>query len=383
MARTRGKVAAGKKQRASIRDKARQAAESKERSSGGLDTLKDLPDKIEFFKPKMGKGTKGENFFSIIPYEVSIDNHPYQVAGELWHECTYWRHTVGEGQDRKSFICLASTAQSPEKKCPICEYRAALIKSGNDPDLADQLKPKQRQLFNVLDHDDEDKGIQIFEMSPHMFGFMLDDEEVVQSERNFDGKFYADVQDGLSIIARFDQGTFAGNKFPEIARIDFEEREDLPDELIDEAVDFDACLRILTYDELYKKFHGFIGAEEEEEDEQPKTRRPSRNQKEEEDEPEEKPKRGRRTSRDKEEEEQEPEPEEKPKRGRRKPEPEPEPDEEEEEQGPEDDNDCPHGLIFGMDCDTDELCDTCDVWEDCKDRQEEMEAEKKTSRKKK
>jgi hypothetical protein len=329
----------------------------------------------------MGKGVKGENFFSIIPYEVSIENHPFQVPGELWHECTYWRHTVGEGQDRKSFVCLASTAQSTEKRCPICEYRAALIKSGNDPDLADQLKPKQRQLFNVLDHDDEDKGVQMFEMSPHMFGFMLDDEEVVQSERNFDGKFYADVQDGLSIIARFDQGSFAGSKFPEIARIDFEERDDLPDELIDEAVDFDACLRILTYDELYKKFHGFIGTEgeEEEENEPPRRGRSSRNTKEEEDEPEEKPKRGRRAARNTKEEDDEPEPEEKPRRGRRKPEPEPEPEPEEddqgEEQGPEDD--CPEGLKFGIDCDTDEVCDTCDAWEDCKDRQEELEAEKK------
>jgi hypothetical protein len=375
----RGKVAG--KQRASIRDKARQAAESKERSSGGLDTLKDLPDKIEFFKPKMGKGVKGENFFSIIPYEVSIDNHPFQTPGELWHECTYWRHTVGEGQDRKSFICLASTTQSTEKRCPICEYRAALIKSGNDPDLADQLKPKQRQIFNILDHDDEDKGIQIFEMSPHMFGFMLDDEEVVQSERNFDGKFYADVQDGLSIIARFDQGSFAGNKFPEIARIDFEERDDLPDELIDEAVDFDACLRILTYDELYKKFHGFIGEEDDEQEEE-KPSRPSRSSRtKEEGEPEEKPKGRERTRRTKaEDKEKEPEPEEKPKRLRRKPEPDPEP--EEDEQGPDDDNGCPHGLMFGTDCDTDELCDDCDVWEACKDEQEALEAEGKKGKKK-
>ena len=212
-----------REKRQSIRDKARTAADQKEKG-GGLDTLQNIPRDMEFFKPKMGKGNKGKNRISIIPYKVTIDNHPFQTAGELWHECTYWQHKVGSGTDSKKFICLAKTAQAEDKKCPICEYRALLIKKGEDPELAEELKPKQRQLFNLLDHDEEHKGIQLFEISPYQFGFMLDDEDRAQSA-DFDDKFYGDPDDGLIVVARFDAGSFSGHTFPEIARIDFEERD--------------------------------------------------------------------------------------------------------------------------------------------------------------
>ena len=359
--RSKGKTT----QRQSIRDKARQAAETRERSGGGLDTLKELPQDIEFFKPKTGKGTKGENNFSIIPYIVSIENHPFQTVGELWHECTYWVHKVGAGEDSKRFICLAKTAQSEEKHCPICEYRAMLIKKGEDPELADSLKPKQRQIYNVLDHDDEDKGIQLFEMSPHMFGFMLDDEDLAQSEKKFDGKFYGDVIDGLMICARFDQGSFQGHKFPEIARIDFEERDDLSDDWIDEAVDLDACLRILTANEMNAKFLEMDGQEEEPEAPPEKQERSSRRTAAKE--PEKQERTSRRSSAPK-DPEPEPEPEKKERTRRREPEPK------------KDENECPQGLVFGTDCDGDacyEADPDCPKWDDCKDRQEEMKASKK------
>jgi len=368
--RNRGKIT----KRQSIRDKAREAASSKERASGGLDTLKDLPQDIEFWKPKTGKGTKGENNFSIIPYVVSIENHPYQTVGELWHECTYWVHKVGAGEDNKRFICLAKTLQSDENKCPICKYREALMKNGSDPELADSLKPKQRQIFNILDHDDEDKGIQLFEMSPHVFGFMLDDEDAAQSEKKFDGKFYGDVQDGLMVCARFDQGSFQGHKFPEIARIDFEERDDLSDDLITEAVDLDSCLRILSYDEMNSKFLELDGQEAEEENqESKKEEKSSRTSRRTEKESEPEKPSTRRSSRN----EPDPEPEKKQERAsRRSREKEPEPE-------PEDDNECPQGLTFGTDCDNEECYAAdpdCPKWDDCKDRQDEL---KTAGRKKK
>ena len=407
--RTKGK-AGGKAKRQSIRDKARQAAANKEKGGGGLDTLKDLPRDIEFFKPKMGRGNKGKNHFSIVPYVVSIPNHPFQTAGELWHECTYWRHKIGNGTDQKSYICLAKTEQSPTKKCPICEHRAALIKSGDDPDMVEELKPKQRQLFNILDHDDEDKGIQLLEMSPYMFGFMLDEEDIAQEE-DFPGRFYGDDQNGLSIQVRFNEESFGGNKFPEAARIDFEERDDLPEEMVEEqAVDLDACLRILTYDELNAKFFELEADENEdadpgEEPEEEGSEDPEEEREEGgdtlEDEllgmtrtelkryitennldikvlkkhsdqdiidnilaatelPEEEPE-----QEEPEEPEEETEEEKKPSRRERKPK------QEEEQQ----DDRCPHGFVFGVDVDTKKAkkkCDECDVWDDCQDEKDRL-----------
>ena len=351
MARAKTSRRGKKATRTSIRDRARQAANKRERGGSGLDTLQNIPQDIEFFKPKAGPGKKGMNQFSIVPYITSIENHPFQEPGEPWPECTYWQHVIGTAGDQKRFICPAKTEQSESRKCPICEYRSALIKSGQDPDLADELKPKQRQIFNILDHNDEDKGIQLFEISPYMFGFALDDEDKAQAE-DFDDKYYGDFEDGLSIKARFSESSFGGKKFAEIARIDFEERDDLPEGMVtEEAVDLDAALKILDYDEIHKQFHELGDEEEgegtEEEEKEGKTRR-SR-----------KPK----TSRRKEEEEEE-----------RK-------IAEEEGDEPEDGNECPEGLDFGTSCDSVDICDDCGVWEDCKDYQDELEDEKRKKEK--
>lgn len=385
--------------RTSIRDKARQAAEQRERSQGGLDTLVDVQD-AEFFKPKMGKGAKGENFFSIVPYVVSIENHPFQLTGDLWHECTYWVHKVGAGDDSKRFVCPAKTAQAVDKRCPICEYRAALIKSGEDPTLAEELKPKQRQLFNILDHDDEDKGIQIYEVSPHMFGFMLDDEDITQADKKFDGRFYGDFQDGLAIVARFNQGSFSGRKFAEIARIDFEFRDDLEEQLVfNEAIDFDAHLRILPYDELSNKFFetgstdlnkdqnegkGTNSREERgkgsesrressgRQTERSTNERTSRDQSEKEsrgsDNKSRTSSRGR-TERTSERDNNEGKEQSSGQRSRHREPP------KEPEKSP--DNPCPHGFVFGKDNNNDDLCDKCenDTWNDCKDEKERLEAQ--------
>jgi len=357
--------------RESIRDKARKAAEQKERGGGGLDTLQNLPPDIEFFKPKKGRGEKGKNNFSIVPYVVSIPNHPFQEVSELWHECTYWQHKVGVGDDSKRFICLKKTVQSSHKRCPICEYREDLIKKGNDPELADSLKPKQRQIFNVLDHEDEDKGIQLFEISPYQFGLMLDDEDRAQAD-DFDGKFYGDCTDGLAIKARFSEGSFGGHKFPEIARIDFEERDDLSADVLEGAVDLDAALRILTPEEMEKKFFELDGGEEDEPDEEPEERS-KKSGRSEKAEKKLAPKEQRRTK--KEEPEDDPDDEEDeaptpPPKRKMKPAPEPEPEEDDDDN----DNECPGGMEFGKDCDTDDACDDCDKWDDCKDAQDALKA---------
>jgi hypothetical protein len=33
---------------------------------------------------------------------------------------------------------------------------------------------------------------------------------------------------------------------------------------------------------------------------------------------------------------------------------------------------CPHGMTFGIDCNSDNLCDTCDVWESCQDAKDKL-----------
>lgn len=354
----------GKKtNRQSIREKARKAAGQRERG-GGLDTLKNLPQDIEFYKPKMGKAKKGINQFSIVPYIVTVENHPFQEVGEPWHECTYWQHKIGAGSDSKRFVCPAKTAISEDKRCPICEERASLLKTGRDDELAEELKPKQRQIFNVLDHAEEDKGIQLLEISPHMFGFMLDDEDKAQEE-DFEGKYYGDWEDGLMIKARFDKGTY-GN--PECVRVDFEERDDLPEEMVmEETVDLDASLKILSYDDIYKGFYE-LGMESDNDDEEG----------EEEEDPPKSSKRSRKSSSSGAKGKRS-------KKAKEEPEEEPEDEEEEEPEEPEEEEegDCPYGHEFGYDCDQTDDCDECESWEECRDLADEIEEEERSKKKKK
>jgi len=363
MARPKKTTSKKGKSKASIREKARKAAEQRERG-GGLDTLKNIPQDVEFFKPKMGKGRKGQNQFSIVPYIVSIENHPFQEAGEPWHECTYWRHKIGFGTDSKSFICPAKTSQAEDKRCPICEERASLLKSGRDPDMADELKPKQRQMFNILDHNEEDKGIQLFEISPHNFGNILDDEDKAQEE-DFEGKYYGDWEDGLMITARFNKETFGSGSFPDCVRIDFEERDDLPEEMVmEETIDLDASLKILSYDDIYKGFYELgMESDEEEEEEEPKSSKRSRKSSS-------SSTSSKRTRKAKEEPEEEPEEEEE------------EPEEEETEEELEaEEGECPYGHEFGYDCDQTDDCDECESWEECRDLADEIEEEERKKKK--
>ena len=78
-------MAKKKSKRQSMRDKVRNRAEERE-SSTGLPWLT-TGDSVEMFQPK-----KGRNKFDILPYEVTVDNHPEQESGELWYQRTVWIH---------------------------------------------------------------------------------------------------------------------------------------------------------------------------------------------------------------------------------------------------------------------------------------------------
>ena len=201
-------------------------------------------------------------------------------------------------------------------------------------------------------------------MSPHQFGFMLDDEDRVQSA-DFDDRFYGDFENGLSIKARFSEGSFQGHKFPEIARIDFEERDDLDASILEEAVDLDAALRILTPEEMEKKFFELEdGMEDEPEDEEEKSSRNTKTTTR---------KSSKRDEPDHDHDhDPEDEPEEKKKTTSKKT---------STRKQKEDDNECPSGFIFGKDNDTEDECDSCDKWDDCRDEKDRLEAESKKSKK--
>ena len=393
------------KYKSNMRKNMRKAAQARaEKSKGGGTTLR-LPDgygDVKFFKVN-----KPKVMLDIIPYVVSDKRHPDADAGAevgtLWPSRRYYVHR-GVGAEENSYICPLKTFGKP---CPICEYASARARQGGDREELKALRPKARDLYNVIDLDDPDKKIQLFDMSGFLFGDTLTKELIDASD---DEQCFAELKGGYSLKLRFEKKSFNRNEFWAVDRIDFVERKkDYKESIIEETVPLDDILVEPDYKTLEKIFLMTEGGadeddeeeerpakrrarDEEEEEEQPKRKRPSRDEEEEdeedskepeedEDEEEEAPKKPskKRPAKDEDEDEEEDEEdsdeeeeEEQPKkRGRRKkaePEEEEEPDEEdeEEEEAPKSKKgSCPYKHKFGTDCDKYEDCDECKKWGAC------------------
>ena len=143
-----------------------------------------LPKGLNVFKEEPGSRVT----LDIMPYEVTIPNHPdkdeeYGVAiqGELWYKRPYFLHR-NIGTDHQSIVCPSSIGQ----KCPICEYRAQLLKEGKDwnDDSVKALKPSMRNLYIVIP-----KGNKKYDEKPHVWDisqFLFQDKlnEEIQERRN-------------------------------------------------------------------------------------------------------------------------------------------------------------------------------------------------------
>ncbi len=393
------------KYKSNMRKNMRKAAQARaEKSKGGGTTLR-LPDgygDVKFFKVN-----KPKVMLDIIPYVVSDKRHPDADAGAevgtLWPSRRYYVHR-GVGAEENSYICPLKTFGKP---CPICEYASARARQGGDREELKALRPKARDLYNVIDLDDPDKKIQLFDMSGFLFGDTLTKELIDASD---DEQCFAELKGGYTLKLRFEKKSFNRNEFWAVDRIDFVERKkDYKESIIEETVPLDDILVEPDYKTLEKIFLMTEGgadeddeeeerpakrrARDEDEEEQPKRKRPSRDEEEEdeedskepeedEDEEEEAPKKPSKKRPAKEEDEdeeedeedsdEEEEEEEQPKkRGRRKkaePEEEEEPDEEdeEEEEAPKSKKgSCPYKHKFGTDCDKYEDCDECKKWGAC------------------
>lgn len=253
--RTRGKTAS-----------ARRRAEAK---SGFTSKSIRRPEGIDFFsidKP----GTKR---IEIIPYELKEDNQ-FADAGELYFEKTFYTHPrIGANQD--TYVCPKAQAN---KRCPICEFRSTLPNdTEEEKKLVGSLYPKQRQLFLVYDLDDTAKGLQLWDVSFHLFGKQLN-EQIDNSDEDDGYDLFHDPEDGLTLRCLAKEKSFNKNKFFEISAIDFRERKKpIPDEILDHEINLDELVIVPEYKELKKIFEEGEGGEpEEDNDDQEETSRKRR-----------------------------------------------------------------------------------------------------------
>ena len=348
----------------SMRDRARKRAEERE-SRGGGGTKYNLPENVTFFSPKK------HATLDILPYTVSVDNHPEDVPkGEQWYQRTIFVH-FGVGTEEKSYLCLKTI----KKKCPICTHRSQMMNDPNaDEEIVKQLRAKERELFNVYDQDDPDKGVQLWDISNYNFGAKLE-EELREGRSEWAG--FAEPVDGFTLKVRFSEEQIGKTKYMQASRIDFEERKSLDKKLLSQVLDLDKILKVLSYEQLEKIFLGVDGENGEEVSSKGEVGGSVGGDEEQETSSD----RGRsmeRATRREQREQEKPQPSESVRgRGREKSvEKEAPPERARPARAAKADDDkpvCPvKGGTFGKDCDEYKECRTCDIWEKCIEEQERL-----------
>ena len=323
----------------------------------------DLPKGVRMLNLKEGVKTI---YLDFLPYLVTDPKHPDRndklnraIDGEYWYRRPFKRH-ASIGADNKMLVCPTSI----NKKCPICEYvRDKLDNQGAEWEEVETIAAKNRSLFVVIpiDNDDNEEEIHVWDMSDFLFHDELMDH---LNENPEDGKF-AHPYEGKTAEVKLKWKKFGKNKYPETGAIEFEDRDEYDESILDEAPDLDSMLTIMSYKEINNIF-----LEVDEEDEDEYTQAEEDDAPEEETTPTRKPRSGKKPTR-------------KPRR-EREPEEEPEEDEDNEEETPtrrsgkkptgkkptrkrpsNKDDKCPHGHRFGVDTEEKDECDTCELWSEC------------------
>lgn len=348
-----------------------------------------LPDGFEKFKEEPDSKIK----LDILPYEVTGENHPDRndedgiaLPGDIWYKRPFKVHFIKvPGNKTAGLICPKGTFNKP---CPICD---AISNGEVDKDDIQSVRAKSRILYAVIPigHKDYDEEIHIWDISYHNFQAQLDEdvEEEPEDENDDYGRF-PNLEGGYTLKIRFSSAKNPqGKAYPVASRVDFMNRkEDYDESIIDEVPKLDEVFDVKSYDELNALFWGEEPEEdndddeEKEEKEEPVAKRKKKTvsskkeePKDDDDEDEEQEQKKTTASRKKKTVNKEENKQEKtqPKSRRKKTTSKKQETEEgeEEEEKPE----CPHDpeLKFGKDFDSDERCDDCSLWNECRDEYEE------------
>jgi len=122
---------------------------------------------VSFWRPEVGK-----NVIRILPHWTGDMSKVFYKKARIH---------FGVGPDKSRVICRKTDDERAE--CPICDYVAELSKSGRREDvfLARELQAKTRYVVNMVDVNDRESGVQVWEMGPGLFHdilvFWTDDED--------------------------------------------------------------------------------------------------------------------------------------------------------------------------------------------------------------
>ncbi len=248
----------------------------KEHKSGFERSSIIVPDGMELFSLKK----TGKYRIEILPYTVGKGNQ-FADEGEQYFERTFFTHRNVGPEENAHYVCLDKTYG---KKCPVCEHRAKEAKKArSDEDYIASLAPKERQLFNIFDHDEPEKGAQLWELSFHTFGKLLD-LKVKEADEDEDFDSFFDPEDGKTLKLTVTEEKMGSNSYKSVKSIDFKDRtEEIPAEVLEGVACLDECVKRMSYDDLYAVLHQ-EGKDDDDEDEEERPRKKGKKHVEEDDE---------------------------------------------------------------------------------------------------
>ena len=382
-----------KKKKSSYSGKVSSTAREQKSAGANYGYLK-LPKDVDVFSLDSKKV-----YLDIMSYIVTDKHHldrneenDRAMVGNEWYKKPFKVHR-SIGVDNDSYVCLSTIG----KKCPICEYRASLLKEHGKTEETDALKPSDRNLYFVRPKQTkkyEDK-LHVWDISRFLFQNLFNDE----LDENEEYEAFADNEIGHTLKIRSEEKSYQKSKFYNVTRIDFEDREEQYDENeLEETPSLDDILNVLTYKELKTIFFEMSDDDEDDdddEDEAPKRKKKKvskkkpvveDNEDDDEDDDDEDddqcPKckgtgkyKGKKCKAcdgtgvipseddDEDEDDDEEEEEEKPKRKKKV-------IKKGNKKKPSKKNKCPHGHRFGVDADDFDECNECKKWDDCTDEKE-------------
>lgn len=240
----------------------------KEKKKMKYTSARDWADKQDSgFEPTSISLPKGTPFFSlkktglykidILPYLVGKGN-PHADEGMYHYERTYYPHRVTAATGKKKLYCCLS--ETFGKKCPICDWMGKAGHSA-DPELIKSLRPQVRMLWNVIDRNEKEKGVQVWDSAYFKsFGEMLKNK--IQAVEEYEDFFK--LEGGMTLQLSVNEASFAGQKFNQVTNIEMLKRsEDYSEDILDKTVCLDDCPIEMKYDALNNIFLQTGGEEEE------------------------------------------------------------------------------------------------------------------------
>lgn len=190
----------------------------------------------------------------VVPYKVGKGN-PIADEGMLYFERTVYVHggMGSRGQDKK--ICNNAVFH---KRCAVCDEMNKIRRAGKlTKELWKELSEKERQLFLVIDMDEEDKGPQLFETAHYKsFGEMLKDELEGLPPGDPRRKFYRLDSKGMIVEVKCKEDTFQGRKFYKPIKINIVPREkELDVSILDEVPCLDDLIEEMDYKKMLELFN--------------------------------------------------------------------------------------------------------------------------------